>query len=79
MVTLQHCEQAWKRFDQLKEEAENHMFPSIMVWDLRLTPLYEDLNKNWNEHHGEIFLKGMVLMFKMFGIEFVPEQEAAYV
>ena len=43
MVTMQDCEKVWERFDRLKEEAEQYMFPSILVWDLKITPLYKDL------------------------------------
>lgn len=57
MVTMQDCEKVWERFNRLKEEAEQYMFPSILVWDLKITPLYKDLQENWDEHHGEIFMR----------------------
>lgn len=64
------CDKAWKRFDQLKNEAEQYLFPAIAAWDLQLTPFYNDLQKNWDEHHAEIFLRGMNKMFAFFGIDF---------
>lgn len=60
-------EAAWKRFDKIKEEAEQHMFPKILMVDSRMEPLYEDLQKNWDDRHAEIFLKGMDASFQFLG------------
>lgn len=46
MVTMQDCEKAWERFELLKDEAEQYMFPALLAWDLKLTPLYNDLKEN---------------------------------
>lgn len=45
------------------------MFPKLILWDVKLTPLYEDLKKNWDEHHAWVFMKCMELMFESFGIK----------
>lgn len=79
MVTMQDCEKVWERFNRLKEEAEQYMFPSILVWDLKITPLYKDLQENQDEHHGEIFMRVMIAMLKQFGIDYDPKTEAAHV
>ena len=79
MVTMQDCERVWQRFDRLKEETEQYMFPSILVWDLKIIPLYKDLQENWDEHHGEFFMRVMIATLKQFGIDYDPKTEAAHV
>ena len=47
--------------------------------DLKITPLYKDLQENWDEHHGEIFMRVMIATLKQFGIDYDPKTEAAHV
>lgn len=53
------------------------MFVKLAFWDLKLTPLYNDLCVNWDDHHAEIFLKGMDVMFKSFGLPTMDEWRKA--
>lgn len=69
VYTIEDVEREWAKFDELKETAEQYMFPKLMFWDVKLTPMYEDLKKNWDEHHALIFMKYMGLMFESFGIK----------
>lgn len=76
MPTIETVEEAWKRFDEIKDTAEQYMFPALLMWDLKLTPLYKDLHKNWDTRHAEVFLKGMDVMFKSFGCQTMGEWRA---
>ena len=66
-ITWEVCEKAWQAFDKYKETAEQHEFVTIMLWDAKIVPLYEDLKKNWDSKHGQIFMKGMRLVGEQFG------------
>ena len=40
------------------------------MFDSKLIPAYNDLQKNWNEDHAQKFINGMKnVVFKQFGIE----------
>ena len=73
MLTLEYIDKAWASYEKFKETAEQHDFPYILMWDLKLIPLYEDLHKNWDEHHAEIFMKGMAIISGQFGFK-LPER-----
>lgn len=73
MLTLEHIDKAWASYEKFKETAEQHDFASIAFWDFKTVPLYEDLHKNWDEHHAEIFMKGMKFLSSRFGFE-LPEE-----
>lgn len=68
-ITLETIEQAWKNYEQYKERAEQHEFIELLMLDYDFVPLYEDLKKNWNEHHAEAFLKGLSIVGQHFGFE----------
>lgn len=69
MVTMSDVNEVWDKWGEYKVAAEQHMFPLIMVHDLKLEPLYQDLQKNWNESHAERFIKAMNnIVFPRFGI-----------
>lgn len=66
----QQVEEAWKKYCEFKETAEQHMFPQILMFDRMLEPAYRDLQKNWNEQHAQSFLNGLKnVVFKKFGIK----------
>ena len=70
MITIEHVDKAWSRFEKLKETAEQYMFTRLMLVDLKFTKFYKDLHENWDEHHAEIFLNGMdVVLFEPLGLE----------
>lgn len=73
MPTIELVKDAWARFNDIKNTAEQYMFPHILFWDIKLTPLYNDLIKNWDEHHAEVFLKGMDVMFQSLGCPTMEE------
>lgn len=62
--------QMWDRFSQYKETAEQHEFVQLAYFDLRLTPQYEDLQKNWTDEHAMLFIKNLTFAFKMLGINY---------
>lgn len=77
MLTIEQIQEAWKRFDDLKNTAEQYMFAKLAFWDFKLTPLYKDLCENWDDHHAEVFLKGMDVMFQSFGLLTMKEWREA--
>ena len=59
MATLEECKNAHKDFLALCDKAEQYMFPRLLSLDLMARRLLEDLEKNWDEHHAEVFMKYM--------------------
>ena len=68
-ITIQYIENEWKRFLERADRAEQYQFAQIVYWHIRLEPLYIDLHKNWDEHHAEIFMRGLNVMYKSLGWE----------
>lgn len=65
----EEVESLWKKFNDYKETAEQHMFPLIASFDIFLTPAYKDLQKNWSDKHAEIFIRSMkAVVFPKLGI-----------
>ena len=62
-------EEVWKKYNDFKETAEQHDFVELVMFDSKLSPAYNDLQKNWNEDHAQKFINGMKnIVFKQFGI-----------
>lgn len=62
-------EEVWKKYNDFKETAEQHDFAKLVMFDSKLIPAYNDLQKNWNEDHAQKFINGMKnVVFKQFGI-----------
>jgi hypothetical protein len=61
-------EEAWKKYNDYKETAEQHMFPKLVIFDRMLEPAYKDLQEKWSDVHAQIFLNGMNIVFKKLGI-----------
>lgn len=63
-------ENIWKKYNDFKESAEQHMFVQIALFDRMLIPAYEDLQKNWSDDHAQKFINGMEkVVFKKLGIK----------
>ena len=63
-------EEVWKKYNDFKETAEQHDFVKLIMFDSKLIPAYNDLQKNWNEDHAQKFINGMKnVVFKQCGIE----------
>lgn len=67
MPTMQDVQDVANRWELTKERAEQHDFPIILFWDMKFTPLYNDLKKNWNEKHAKIFIDGMNKIIEKLG------------
>lgn len=65
---MQTVEKLWKAFENYKENAEQHEFVSLAMYDLKLTPAYNDLHENYNEEHADIFIRCMKKVLTSFGI-----------
>ena len=63
-------EEVCKKYNDFKETAEQHDFVKLIMFDSKLIPAYNDLQKNWNDDHAQKFINGMKnVVFKQFGIE----------
>ena len=63
-------EELWGKWGKYKETAEQYEFPLLATYDLLLVPAYEDLMKNWNDEHADIFIRGLTnQVFPRFGIK----------
>ena len=63
-------EEVWKKYNDFKENAEQHMFVQLVMCDRMLIPAYNDLQKNWSDEHAEKFINGMTkVVFKKLGIK----------
>lgn len=70
MDKKEKVEALWNRLEQYKATAEQHTFPLLLMIDMKLVPAYNDLKKNWNEEHADIFIRSMEnIVFKKLGIE----------
>lgn len=69
MITIEKIDEAWAAFDNYKAQAEQHEFAKIFFMDRKLTPLYNDLHRNWDEGHALIFMRGMRIAATLFGFE----------
>ena len=69
MITIEVVDEAWSNLNRFKETAEQHDFPKLLSIDTLLEPLYEDLHKNWDEHHAEIFMMWMFEFSKQLGFK----------
>lgn len=68
VITLEEVEKYWDAFSKYKETAEQHEFAELLFWDFKLVPLYNDLKKNWDEKHADVFLTTLDVVFDHFGI-----------
>ena len=59
----------WEKYNNFKQTAEQHLFPTIFMCDMILEPRYKDLQENWSDEHAEIFIKGLNIAFNKLGIE----------
>lgn len=59
----------WEKYNNFKQIAEQHQFPTIFMYDIILEPTYKDLQENWSDEHAEIFIKGLNIVFNKLGIE----------
>ena len=70
MNKKEEVEALWKKYNDYKETAEQHMFVQLMMFDRVLVPAYNDLVKNWNDEHADIFIRGIKnKVFPALGIE----------
>lgn len=67
MLTMQDVQDVMGKWEQTKERAEQHDFPFILFWDMRIAPLYEDLKVNWTEEHARKLINGVNLIVQKLG------------
>lgn len=63
-------EQNWEKYNKFKDMAEQHMFSTLLYFDLKLEPLYKDLHVNESTHHAKVFnLYMKKVVFPALGID----------
>ena len=67
--TVENVKDAWSKFVKYTETAEQHEFVMLAAFQFKMEPLYKDLIENWDDHHAELFMKGMTIMFEKLGIK----------
>ena len=70
--TLDQVKTAWDNFIKYTETAEQHEFVKLAMFQMRVEPLYNDLCENWDDHHADIFMKGMQFASNLFGFK-IPD------
>lgn len=68
MYTIDDVKNAWAKFISYTMTAEQHEFITLAIYQSKFGPLYEDLIENWDDHHAELFMKGMNFIFRNLGI-----------
>ena len=68
---MQTVEKLWSDFEKYKENAEQHEFIRLAMYDLKLIPAYNDLHENYNDEHADIFIRGMKKVLASFGIDYM--------
>ena len=67
----EEVEELWRRYNQFKETAEQHDFVKLIMFDAKLIPAYNDLQKNWSDDHAQKFINGMHIVFDKLGIKWL--------
>lgn len=67
--TVDNVKAAWDKFVKYTETAEQHEFAMLAMFQFKMEPLYNDLMKNWDDHHAELFMRGMTMILDRLGIK----------
>lgn len=69
-MKLDYIKELWSKFNQYKENAEQHEFVRLFMLDSQLVPAYNDLINNYTDEHADIFIQVMEnKVFPMFEIK----------
>ena len=52
-------EKKYKEFQEVKDRAEQHMFPFLLMMDMMIEHQYNDLKSNYTKEHEELFIKNI--------------------
>lgn len=52
-------EEKYKKFQEAKDRAEQHMFPFLLMIDTMVEHQYNDLKSNYTKEHEELFIKNV--------------------
>lgn len=67
-VTFEQCKVLWDKYNAGKDRVEQHDFLSLLLIDQRFTPLFADLEKNWDPEHGRVFVNALRQIMDHFGM-----------
>lgn len=68
-LTIQDIEKIWTEFVKRADHAEQYQFPMIAYYHMRMEAMVKDLMINWDDHHAEIFVKYIDMVYKRLGWE----------
>lgn len=66
---MDEIERLWQLYEQYKQTAEQHEFPTLLFYDSLLVPGYEDLKKHPSEDHERIFKTGLEQVLTRLGVK----------
>lgn len=70
MTTFDECKKVYKKYCQYKETAEQSVYPLLAIYDYWIEPLWKDLQENFTEEHGSIWLNVFTnIIFPKLGIK----------
>ena len=56
MTTFDERKEVYKKYCQYKEIVEQSVYPLLAIYDYWIEPLWKDLQENFTEEHGSIWL-----------------------
>lgn len=66
-MTIEKIEAFWDAFLKRADQAEQSQFVNTHMLHDILEPLYNDLHRNWNEHHANMFIGFIKSSYKKLG------------
>ena len=67
---MEEAKRLWDLLDKYKETAEQHEFVYLLMLDSQLVPAWNDLQKNPDEGHAEIFVRVMKRVLDSLGVKY---------
>ena len=66
MTKKEKVDKLYNKFKTYKNTAEQNELPIIYQLDIFITKAYNNLQKNWNDKHADIFIKGIEKQLKEY-------------
>ena len=67
VLTIEDIDKAWTRFLTRADRAEQYQFVQIAWCHTKLKPFFDDLHRNWDNHHANVFLRGIQAAYRTLG------------
>ena len=66
-LTIEDIDKAWTEFHERADRAEQYQFVHIALLHAKLKPFFDDLHENWNNHHANVFMRGIDAAYHALG------------